>query len=79
LYVWLAFADLDTGPQGALAQAALEEGVLYVPGEFAYLTAEGERPPHHACRLSFGVASPEHIREGIRRLHRAVRRVRHGS
>jgi len=79
LYVWLSFADLDTGPQGALAQAALEEGVLYVPGEFAYLPADGERPPHHACRLSFSVASPEQVREGIRRLHRAVRRVRYAS
>lgn len=79
LYVWLSFADLDTGPQGALAQAAWEEGVLYVPGEFAYLSAEGERPPHHACRLSFGVATAAQIREGVRRLHRAVRRARRGS
>lgn len=75
LYVWLSFADRDTGPQGPLAQAAWAEGVLYVPGEFAYLPTSGERPPHQSCRLSFGVAREEQIREGVRRLHRAYRRT----
>lgn len=71
LYVWLSCPGVDTGPQSALAEAALAEGVLYVPGEFAYVSVEGRRPPHHCCRLSFGVVREGEIREGVRRLRRA--------
>jgi 2-aminoadipate transaminase len=73
LYVWLTFRPgIDTGPLSSLMRDALRHGVLYVPGEFCYVS-EGNIP---VCatemRLSFGVASPEQIREAIRRLAAAA-------
>jgi len=76
LYVWLALAQsVDAGPDGRLIQAALREGVLYVPGQFCYVNGTNGPLPKHEARLSFGVASPEQIREAIRRLGRAVESV----
>ena len=62
---------MESGPSGRLLGAALDEGVLYVPGEYGY-SSEGGPVPRNEARLSFGVASPEQIREGVRRLRRAV-------
>jgi 2-aminoadipate transaminase len=74
LYVWLAFPDgVDTGPRGPLMKAALHEGVLYVPGSFCYVNGENGPIPTSEARLSFGVAAPEQLREGILRLARAAR------
>jgi 2-aminoadipate transaminase len=73
LYVWLTFpTDLDTGPDGALMQAALRQGVLYVPGQFCYVNGENAPVPRSGARLSFGVAHPEHLEEAVRRLARAA-------
>ncbi len=75
LYVWLTFpADIDTGPDGRLMQAALKHGVLFVPGEFGHVSEEGPAPACEA-RLSFGVASPEELAEGVRRLRLAAAEV----
>ena len=72
LYVWATFPpDMESGPSSRLLQAALDEGVLYVPGEHGY-SSEGGPVPRNEARLSFGVASPGQIREGVRRLRRAV-------
>jgi 2-aminoadipate transaminase len=73
LYVWLTFRPgIDTGPLSSLMGDALRHGVLYVPGEFCYVS-EGNIP---VCttemRLSFGVAPPEQIREAVRRLAAAA-------
>jgi 2-aminoadipate transaminase len=76
LYVWLEFAPgSDTGPQSALMRAALREGVLYVPGQFCFVGGENGPVPTNAMRLSFGVASPDQIREAVRRLARAAQEV----
>jgi 2-aminoadipate transaminase len=76
LYVWLRFpAEIETGPSGALMEAALREGVLYVPGEFGHVDEPGPTPTCEA-RLSFGVAAPEQLAEGIRRLRRAAEATR---
>jgi DNA-binding transcriptional MocR family regulator len=53
-------------------QAALKEGVLCVPGAFCYMGEENAVVPTGEMRLSFGVASPEQIREAIHRLARAT-------
>lgn len=75
LYVWLHVPPhVDTGPDGKLFDAAIEEGVLYVPGQYCF-PAEGEPVQRNTIRLSFGVQTPERIRQGISALARAIRRV----
>jgi 2-aminoadipate transaminase len=73
LYVWLTLEGIDTGPGGPLVPAALEAGVLYVPGEFGHVPDEAGRVPRDEIRLCFGVADPDQITEGIRRLREACR------
>ena len=76
LYVWLRLPEaIDTGPGGPLMQLAMEEGVLYVPGEYCY-PAEGEPPRHNMIRLSFGVQTAANIRRGVRALAQAIQKVR---
>jgi DNA-binding transcriptional MocR family regulator len=58
--------------------SALREGVLYVPGQFCYLEGAGVSVPRNEARLSFGVAEPEQLREGVRRLARAFRSLESG-
>jgi 2-aminoadipate transaminase len=72
LYVWATFpAGMESGPSSRLLRAALDEGVLYVPGEYGY-SPDGGPAPRNTARLSFGEATPGQIREGVRRLRRAV-------
>jgi len=73
LYVWLELPEglsADTG--GRLFEAALEQGVLYVPGSYCY-PASGSPVRRNTLRLSFGVQSPQRITEGIAALGSAVR------
>ena len=73
LYVWLELpADVPTGPDGPLFDRALEAGVIYVPGEYCY-APEGVPVARNTIRLSFGVQTPERIREGIAAFARAAR------
>lgn len=75
LYIWLTFPEnIDTGPNGPLMKAALEEGVLFVPGEFGHVNEEGPVPTCEA-RLSFGVAAADDLAEGVRRLRKAAAKV----
>ena len=72
LYVWVELPEsVDTGPQGRLFSRAIEEGVLYVPGQFCYPTV-GQPVARNHMRLSFGVQSPERIGEGMAALARAI-------
>jgi 2-aminoadipate transaminase len=72
LYVWLDLPEgLDTGRDGAFFAKCLDHGVLYVPGALAYPEEPGPVPSNHA-RLSFGVAAPESLAEGVRRLGAAL-------
>jgi len=75
LYVWLTLPEhLDASEGGPLWQAAIEAGVLYVPGHFCY-PSEGAPAQCNTIRLSFGVADEKGIDQGIERLAHAVRRV----
>ena len=76
LYVWVVLPEgTETGPDSKLFGAALAKGMMYVPGEFCY-SEHCEGPTGvNQMRLSFGVASPEQIREGVRRLGAAVAEV----
>jgi 2-aminoadipate transaminase len=73
LYVWVTFPPhVQTGYGSALIEACLREGVLYVPGEFCHVALDGQLPKHET-RLCYGIASPEQIREAIRRLAKAAK------
>lgn len=75
LYLWLQLpADWETGVDGPLFAAAVDEGVVYVPGEYCF-PAEGEPALRHCLRLSYAMPDPTRLREGVERLARAVRRV----
>jgi 2-aminoadipate transaminase len=69
-FVWV------TLPEGIDAEAlladAIDEGVVYVPGTAFYADGGGARQ----LRLSFSLASPEQIDEGVQRLARALVRRR---
>ena len=69
LFLWA------TLPEGVDAQElfglALRENVAFVPGDPFFADADNGRH----MRLNFSNADPEHIREGIRRLARAVHSV----
>lgn len=74
LYVWATFPPhLDVGRSGPLVERALEAGVLYVPGEYGHVPDEFGHTPRNEMRLSFGVADPNRVVEGIRRLRKACR------
>lgn len=73
LYVWLQLPEtVDTGLDGPLFDRAVEEGVLYVPGEVCY-PQEGVPVGRNTIRLSFGIQSCERIRDGVQALARAIR------
>ena len=76
LYVWMTLPDrLETGFESPLFQHATKtEGVMYVPGEIAYPKSSPLRK-RTQMRLSFGVESPDKIREGMQRLASAIRHV----
>ncbi len=75
LYVWLELPEgLDAGPQGTLFDLAVEEGVLYVPGQYCYAN-EGQAVCANRIRLSFGVQSVEGIDRGMAALGAAIRKA----
>jgi 2-aminoadipate transaminase len=72
LYVWLTAPEgVDTGLAGPLFQRCVSEGVLYVPGSYAFAAEPGPVPRNHA-RLCFGVPGEAELAEGVRRLARAL-------
>lgn len=74
LYVWMTLpSHVATGFDSPLFRRAVEvEQVMYVPGELCFAGPREQRQRNH-MRLSFGVQSPDGLREGMRRLSRAVR------
>jgi 2-aminoadipate transaminase len=76
LYVWMSLPpSVQTGFRSRLFEVAVKnEGVMYVPGELCYAGA-ADTVPRNQMRLSYGVQSPDGIREGMRRLAAAVRGV----
>src|SRR5262249_16636124 len=72
LYVWLTLPEgLDTGLGGPFFQGCGSEGVLYVPGWYAFAEEPGPAPRNHA-RLCFGVPGEAELAEGVRRLAAAL-------
>jgi len=74
LYVWAQAPRRNrTGIKSKIFQAALNCGVLYVPGELCYGDDPARRKPNHGMRLSFGGARDADIPLGIMRLGRVLR------
>ncbi|MGE3818209.1 MAG: PLP-dependent aminotransferase family protein [Isosphaeraceae bacterium] len=72
LYVWLTLPEsVDTGLGSPLFQRCLSEGMLYVPGSYAFADSTGPAPTHH-IRLCFGVPGEAELAEGVRRLALAL-------
>ena len=75
LYVWVELpTDIDTGPSGRLLELSVNEGVLYVPGQYSF-PDEGIRPRRNTMRLSFGVQTTERIQLGMEALGRAIQQA----
>lgn len=73
LYVWLELPEsVDTGPDSPLWEAAVEQGMIYVPGEYC-CPELGVAPLSNAMRLSYGAQSPTGIQRGIELLAAAMR------
>ena len=75
IYVWLRLPEhIETGPGGSVFDFAVEEGVLYVPGEYFYPDPARDGGTN-TIRLCYAVQSADRIRSGIEALARAIRRV----
>jgi 2-aminoadipate transaminase len=75
LYFWARLPKhVATGVKSKVFRAALKNDVLYVPGGLCYADDPSRKKPDHEMRLSFGSASEDNIREGIKRLGRVLHR-----
>ena len=75
LYVWLTLPQsLDAGPGGRLLEEVMNQGMLYVPGQYCY-PPDGVPVCKNTIRLSFGVQENDGIRRGVQALGRALQRV----
>jgi 2-aminoadipate transaminase len=76
LYFWARLPrGMKSGTNSKLFRAALANDVLYVPGELCYADDPSRRKPDSEIRISFGSATEENIREGIKRLGKVLRTV----
>jgi len=80
LYIWLTLpAGADTRRGGAMFNACVEAGVIYVPGDYCMQADETGNVPTNCLRLSFGQVEIGSIDPGIERLAAAVRRETRNS
>ena len=76
LYFWARLPrGLPSGMKSKVFLTALKNDVLYVPGEICYADDPARRKPNHEMRISFGNASEEDIKEGIKRLGKVLRKI----
>jgi 2-aminoadipate transaminase len=76
LYFWARLPDgISAGVKSKVFQSALKADVLYVPGELCYADDPSRTKPDNEMRISFGSASEENIREGIKRLGAVLRKA----
>jgi DNA-binding transcriptional MocR family regulator len=64
---------MKCGANSKVFKAALDSDVLYVPGEMCYADDPARLKPANEMRISFGSATEENIREGIRRLGQVLK------
>jgi 2-aminoadipate transaminase len=74
LYFWARLPKgISAGVKSKVFQSALKNDVLYVPGELCYADDPSRAKPDHEMRISFGIASGENIRKGIKRLGKVLK------
>jgi 2-aminoadipate transaminase len=72
MFVWFSAPEgVDLGVKGPVVARCLEQGVLYIPGSFAFPEEPGLVPSNFA-RICFGVPSEAELVEGVRRLAAAL-------
>jgi 2-aminoadipate transaminase len=77
LYYWAELPErADTSCEGPIFRAALEAGVLYVPGDLCFAETPSRPRPRNCMRLSFGGTPSHQIEEGIRRLGGVLKNAR---
>jgi 2-aminoadipate transaminase len=73
LYIWVTLPEgTDASRGGPLFKRCVENGVLYVPGDYCFQPDENGLVPRNHLRLSFGQVAPEQIGPGIERFSQAV-------
>jgi len=76
LYVWVEMpGGVDTGRESHYFKACLEDGVLFVPGEYCFAAEGSFERPHNCLRLCFAVPNEAEIEEGVARMGRALSRT----
>lgn len=76
LYVWAELPGVSTSPGSPLFEAALAEKVLYVPGTYCFCEETQGPRPDNTMRLCYGVIEIEPMREAVRRMGRAIAKLR---
>jgi 2-aminoadipate transaminase len=72
MFVWFAAPEgVDLGVKGPVVARCLKQGVLYIPGSFAFPDEPGPVPSNYA-RICFGVPSEAELVEGVKRLAAAL-------
>jgi 2-aminoadipate transaminase len=75
LYSWVTLPiGVNTSRGGAMFNACVEAGVIYVPGEYCMQADETGKVPTNCLRLSFGQVETSSIEPGIERLAAVIRR-----
>ena len=76
LYFWARLpGNLASGLKSKVFQTALNNDVIYVPGELCYAEDPSRSRPDNEMRISFGTASEANIREGIKRLGAVLKKL----
>jgi 2-aminoadipate transaminase len=80
LYFWTRLPkSVRTSARSRLFQEALGQNVLYVPGGLCYADDPTRKKPEHEMRISYGHAREGDIREGIKHLGTAIRKILAGK
>ncbi len=76
MFLWARFTDRTDAR--ALLPLALERGTMFVPGDAFFVDATGtaDAAVRASLRLNFSAATPDRLREGVRRLVDAHRTLR---
>jgi 2-aminoadipate transaminase len=67
LCIWATLPQrIKTGPKSAFFKESVQQGVLFVPGEFAFANDPTRSKPRSSMRLSYGSGTKSQIQEGIK-------------